>query len=299
MLYDDQQFTIESGLLACGVEWKDFAKLVFESLSEEQMLSKLEQLDPKFKKRFVIWKKYRTGVLAGKIKEPILPVLGAVPCVGKTTIARELSTRLGIGIVMGGDAFRAALRDFVDKDTNPAFFTSVYDAYKIFGEKNRENMLKGFDAQAKPLNRAMERIVSDRGVRDGESIVAEFLHFMPSQWDKEVLEHPAIIPMVLRLDSEAEHKKRIHVRDSTTHLKGNGLRFLEILDIYRLFQEHQTKDAKKQRVLVVSTDNMEKAMDLILDAIFERIEYLIKIKHAQPIKKVEALRKEREHHKTK
>lgn len=299
MLYNDMKFTPESGLLASGLEWNDLAELLAKKMPETELLKQLEKKGGKYAKRYGLWKQYRTGVQKGEIKEAIIPVIGAMPCVGKTTLARELSTRLGIGIVMGGDAFRAALREFVDKEKNPAFFTSVYDSYKFFGEKTHENIIKGFDAQAKLLNQAMERIVADRGIRDGESIIAEFLHFLPSQWDPEVIQYPAIIPLVLRLNSEAEHKKRIQIRETTTHLKGKSQRLLEILDIYRLLQEHQAENARQNNVPVIDADNLEKAVDRALEIIFERVARLIELKEAPSIEKVEQLKKEREEAKKK
>ncbi|MBI2085241.1 MAG: hypothetical protein HYT71_01875 [Candidatus Aenigmarchaeota archaeon] len=134
----------------------------------------LKKIGKKYFERYVIFNKYKKLVEKGKLKEPIIPIIAAMPCVGKTTMAREIATAFGIGNVIGGDAFRSALRDFFSKEKNPEFFTSVYDAWKFFGEKNNENIIKGFEAQAKIMNQTIERMVADRGIRDGESMVLGF-----------------------------------------------------------------------------------------------------------------------------
>ena len=269
MLYDGDN----SLLLATGLELDGIADV----LKSGNIEAALKQKGEKYLDRYIAFKKYNTLRREGKLKNPILPIIAALPCVGKTTMSREVATAFGIGIVMGGDAFRAALREFVSQEKHPEFFSSVYQAWKFFGEENEENILKGFEFQAKLVNQAMERIVVDRGIRDGESIVAEYLHFLPSQYPPEVLKHPSIIPIVLRLDSEEEWKRRIAARDNATHLKGQSGRLLEVLDRYKLMQEYQCKQAKEHGVHIVVNDDWNKGRDKVLDIIFDRIKQLNKM----------------------
>jgi 2-phosphoglycerate kinase len=127
------------------------------------------------------------------------------------------------------------------------------------------------------MNDAIERIVVDRGIRDGESMVFEYLHFLPSQYNKEVLKHPSIIPIVLKLDSEEEHRRRIDKRDTKTHLKGNSGRLHDALDKYLLMQKHLCEEAEEFGIPVVATDNWEAAVDKVIDIIIDRIEKLNEI----------------------
>ena len=269
MIYDGKK----SLLLSTGLNLEEIADVLKSKNLEEGLSHKGE----KFLDRYQTFKKYNELISEEKLKTPILPIIGALPCIGKTTISREVATSFGIGIVMGGDAFRAALREFISQEKHPEFFSSVYQSWKFFGEENSENILKGFEFQAKLLNQAMERIVVDRGIRDGESIVAEYLHFLPSQYSPAVLSHPSIIPIILKLDSEEEWKRRIAVRDKMTHLKGQSSRLLDVLDRYKLMQEFQIKDAQKHGVPVVANDDWNKGKDKVLDIIFERIKKLNKM----------------------
>ncbi len=287
MLYRDKA----SMLLCTGLELEKLSKLIGkDEISIEKGLKKLGQ---KYFERYVTFRKYKNLVEDGKLKEPIIPIIAAMPCVGKTTMAREIATAFGIGNVIGGDAFRSALRDFFSKEKNPEFFTSVYDAWKFFGEKNNENIIKGFESQAKIINKAIERMVADRGIRDGESMVFEYLHFLPSQYDKEILKHPSVIPVVLRLDSEKIYKERIGMRDRRTHLKGDSSRLLSALGAYKIMQDFQCKEAKKYGIPVVATDNWEKAVDEVLSIISARMGELITMTGVKEPDKITKLRKER------
>jgi 2-phosphoglycerate kinase len=233
------------------------------------------------------------------LKEPILPLVSAFPCIGKTTMSRELATAFGIGNVMGGDAFRASLREFIDKEKEPAFFVSMYETWKIFGEKTEENMIKGYNAQAKIANQAMERLVADRGIRDGESMVFEYLHFLPSQFQKDTLEHPSFVPIVLKLNDQELWKKRMQSRITSTHLKGGAQRLIEALDVYAFFQKNLEKEAKEFGIPIVATDDWEKAVDECISIVIEKVKALNSLA-GKELEKTEMQKKfEEERHKAK
>ncbi|MBI4177206.1 MAG: hypothetical protein HY516_02465 [Candidatus Aenigmarchaeota archaeon] len=287
MIYDNDT----SILLCTGLGLDKISGLV--SKKEDQIEAGLGKFGKKYLERYMVFKEYRKLVAQGKLKEPIVPIIAAMPCVGKTTMAREIATAFGIGNVVGGDAFRSALRGFFSKEKNPEFFTSVYEAWKFFGEKNKGNIIKGFEAQARIMNKAVERMVADRGIRDGESMVFEYLHFLPSQYDKEVLNYPSVIPIVLKLESLAVHKERVKMRDRKTHLKGDSARLLNALDAYRVMQEHQCDDAKKQGIPVVATDDWESAVDKVFDIVIKRIKKLTDAEEIREPEKISRLRTER------
>jgi len=210
-------------------------------------------------------------------------------------MAREIATALGIGNIIGGDNFRAVLREFIYQENNPEFFTSVYESWKFFGKENRKNILRGFKAQAKIINQAMERIVADRGVRDGESMVVEYLHFLPSQYNKEILKHPGVIPIILNLKSEKTWKERIRLRVKKTHFKGGFQRLIDVLDKYKLMQQYQCQEAKKFNIPVVATDSWGESLDEVLDIVFARIRKLNKLENqAKEPEIIKKLKKERE-----
>lgn len=266
MLYDNEK----SLLLATGLSLGEIAEVI----NSKDIEASLEEKGGKYLDRYLTFKKYKQLTFEEKLKLPILPIIAALPCVGKTTTARDIASAFGIGIVMGGDAFRAALRNFVSQEKNPEFFCSVYQAWKFFGEENEQNILKGFDAQAKISNNAVERILVDRGIRDGESMIFEYLHFLPSHFTAGILQHPAVIPIVLRLDSMEEWKRRVGVRDKMTHFRGESKRLLDALDRYKMMQEYQCAEARKFGIPVVSNDNLKEGIDTAIGIIIEKIKKL-------------------------
>ncbi len=274
-------------LLATGLSLDKISEI----LSSGNIEKSLEKIGEKYLSRYQIYKKYKELVSKGDVRDAIVPIIAAMPCVGKSTIAKEIATAFGIGN-MGGDPMRAAFRELINKEDYPEFFCSVYGAWQFVGDgkETKENIVGGFYKQASIMNNLMQRIVADRGIRDGESVVIEYLHFLPSQYEKGVLDHPSIIPIVLKLNSRKEYERRVGKRDLTTHLKANSQRLVPAIDRYLMMQEVQCKDAEKNGVPIISTDNFEEAADKVFDIIFERIEKIIELKNT-PHDNIEVLKK--------
>jgi len=279
MLYFDEKYLVFS----TGLDLTETSRIISSASSQEDIERMLSEKGEKYLNRYKLIRKYRQLTRSGEVKESIVPIISALPCVGKTTVAREIATRFGIGDVMGGDAIRSSYRDLIDKEKSPEFFCSIYGAWQYVGDKTetKDNIIKGFYKQAEIMNGLMERIVADRGIRDGESMVIEYLHFLPSQYDPEVLKHPSVIPIILKLESGDVHKKRISERDFVTHLKGKSDRLYGALEKYRMMQDVQVEDAEKTGVPVVATDDFYVALDQILDIIFKRIEKIVEMKGAE------------------
>ncbi len=232
----------------------------------------------KVRRRVELINRYWGMVERKEVREPLLPVFGGMPSVGKTTTSSIIARSLGINVVIGGDGFRAVLRALVSKEDNPAFFVSVYKAWQVFGEFNKDNVVKGFRAQADILNKAIERLIVDRGIRDGESMSVDFLHFLPSLWHNETLEHPSFMPFVLYVSDTNVWKKYIEKRVVRNHIKGGWKRLIEALDSYRIMMEYQIDDAKKHNIPVIDMINIEEAYGKIYDILYEKINKLIEIK---------------------
>jgi mevalonate-3-phosphate-5-kinase len=240
----------------------------------------LEEIEEKFgkrvKERVETIKTYWEKAERKEVVEPLLIILGGMPGVGKTTTSAKIARTLGIDVVIGGDGFRSVLRALVNKEENPTFFVSVYKAWEVFGEFSEENVIKGFEAQAKILNNAIERLIVDRGIRDGESMTVDFLHFLPSLWYKETLEHPSVMPFLLYVKNEEKWKKFIRNRVKKSHLKGGWERLINALDSYKIMRDYQLRVAREYGIPTIATDEPD-AFEKILDIIVERIKKLIEI----------------------
>lgn len=268
----------ESLLFSTGLAIQTIAELISTCKSEEQLLQELKKKGTKYLDRYQTMKEYHRLLRSGEQKLPIVIILAGFPGIGKTTIAKELALIYGINVVIGGDVLRSSLRSFLSKKNNPEFHRSVYNAWKNFGDYSEKNLIKGYVLQAKIMNRTVEHLIADRGLRDGESMIVEYLHFLPSQMNKELFKHPSVIPIVLQINARNEYEKRILSREKYSHLRSPGKRLLEYIDRYLLLQDYQCSEAKKHNMIVVGVDHFDLSLDIILTYINQRIKELNELK---------------------
>lgn len=280
--------------MATGLSLQEISKVLCKSTTEQELQENLRLLGGKYLKRYLTMKEYRTQIRNGKQKLPLCIIIAGLPGTGKTSLAKELSAALDIGVVIGGDALRSSFRCILPNKQNKVFFTSVYNTWKFFGEFSEQNLLQGYKEQSKIMNQAIQRMVADRGIRDGENILVEYLHFLPEHFDKEILAHPSFIPIVLRINDIEIYTKRLKSRTHYSHLQSSGERLLEQKDKYLLLQKYQCKEAKKYNLKIIDINDFQVGLDLAFDFIFERLEKIIEIKeYNKSIEYIETIKSER------
>ncbi len=266
MLYDREALI----LLPTGLSAKEITKINSSNDIEEELRKK----GPKYLERYRVYKKYRELVSARKITEAIVPVIGGLPCTGKSSLTREIGFRFNMATLISGDAVRESLRVFISKEERPEFFTSVYESYKAYSQEITEDaVIKGYRSQAKIINEGLQKIIWRAAIKDGEDMTIEYLHFLPEFIDKEVLEHPSVIPIVLYVGDETLHQERVKTRNSF-HKKGGVQRILENLHQYRIMQDYQIKQAKEYGLGLIENKEFDDTVDQALEIVFNRIKKL-------------------------
>lgn len=284
----------ESTILATGLSLKQISTLLAQNISEEELISQLEQIGLKYKERYLVAKEYFNQIKNGIQKLPIILLIAGMPGVGKTALAKELSTAFNIGITIGGDALRSSLRTFLPKEDNEVFFTSIYDSWKVFGEHTRENLIEGYIAQSEIMNSVIKRMIVDRGLRDGESMIIEYLHFLPSQFDLEIINHPSFIPIIMEISDNKIYKERIETRTKYSHLRSTGERLLKQMETYLFLQEYQCSEARKNDLTVINFNNFPSGLEQTFDFVIKRIKSLnIQKDYSKKFDFLEKIEKER------
>lgn len=192
-------------------------------------------------------------------------LIGGVPGVGKSSISGELARELNFNILLSGDYLREFFRAYTKQDD--AINTSVYDAWKHFGDRNEENVLKGFLSQSEVMSQGIASIIR-RASDNGEFLVLETLYFVPSMLNA-VME--GVIPLYLYIKDEKNHANSLNSRTEFTHFKSPGQRLSEKLWEYRIMMHYSIDECEKYSIPVFDMTDYSDARNHIISYVREKM----------------------------
>lgn len=194
-------------------------------------------------------------------------IVGGIPCVGKTSICGHIARKLEIDIMLSTDYLREFLRSAVSGDNNyDVLNTSVYDAWKKFGERGRETIVKGYRDQGTIISKGINSLI-ERANKNQESLIIETLYFIPEQMP--ALKNPNVMPIYIQVSDSEVYKKMVLERDKFTHPGQSGERLLHHLDAYRFMADDAVECCRKNGIKVFDNLNYAKTREDIVKFIVE------------------------------
>ncbi|MDO5825451.1 MAG: hypothetical protein BZ137_03840 [Methanosphaera sp. rholeuAM130] len=212
--------------------------------------------------------------------KPYVILIGSASGIGKSTIASEISNKLGIKYLIESDFIREIVRGIIGNDYAPALHSSSYNAYSTIRDKSNyddKNKLieAGFEEHASFVIPAIENVIK-RSIRDNDSIVIEGVHLIPGLIDIEQFANDAkVFFFILTIDRE-EHQKRFINR--AIEIKRGGKQ-LDYFEENRAINDDLIRKANKFNVPVIDNLDMDKAINKIMQYIHE-VQREVFLKHS-------------------
>jgi len=209
--------------------------------------------------RYLVWRRYQEP------DKPVVILLGGTSGVGKTSLAVEVSHRLGISRVLSTDSIRQIMRITLSPELVPALHASSYDAYKCLpqGESGQDPVLEGFHAQAATVAVGIRASI-DRAVAEGASLVIDGVSVVPGLVSPEAWADSAyvIFLVVGSLDEDALRNRfaarAIGAKERAAH------RYLENFDAICKIQDHFLELAERHDVPIVDNSSFDRAVLLVI-----------------------------------
>lgn len=236
-------------------------------ITEEDLTSKIYQtlLDAGFTR---VASYYRMWHSLREKKRSIVILLGGATGIGKSTIASEISYRLGIHSIIGTDVVRELMRKMVSKDLLPTLHTSSFTVWKDIQVPSSylSAVIYAFELQVSHVAVGVNAIVQ-RALTEGVSLLVEGIHLVPGYISPQ---NETIFHFILTLSDRKEHINRFHSRAKGS--KRSPEHYIREIDKIRQIQDHIVGRAHKHGTPVIENETPEGTVSQVLSIMYERLQ---------------------------
>jgi 2-phosphoglycerate kinase len=251
--------TVEERLLARGtpsVTSRDLAELT---------LSVVDELaGERYAENYRRWREVE------ELDVPVVVLIGGATGIGKSTLATQLATRLGIVRVVATDAVREVMRALFSREMMPSLHTSSFEAGSVLREPpSKDAVVVGFREQTAAVAVGLNALL-ERAAVEQTSLIIEGAHVVPgfvdaSRWEDRVLP----VPLVLTVEDEDAHRSHFAARAADRAGRAAN-RYLMEFDNIRRVQRYIKSQALSHGVPVLPNYDFDRTLAAIIDLVMER-----------------------------
>jgi 2-phosphoglycerate kinase len=213
---------------------------------------------------------YRRWREVAALEIPIVVLIGGATGVGKSTIATQLATRLGIVRVVATDAVREVMRAVFSPELMPALHASSFEAGDSLREPpSRDAVIVGFREQTAAVAVGVNALL-DRAAMEGTSLIIEGAHVVPGFLDAEAwADRVLAVPVILTVEDEDAHRSHFAAR-AADHAGRSADRYLSQFEHIRRVQRYIKSQALSHGVPVIPNYTFDRSLTAVIDLVMER-----------------------------
>ncbi len=213
------------------------------------------------------------------LEHPVVLLVGGATGTGKSTIATEVTHRLGITRVTSTDFIRQTMRAFFSREFMPSVHFSSFEAELALSRADEDvagdATLLGFLDQTRNVLVGVEAAI-DRALTEGLSMALEGVHLVPGMIAVDRSD-ALVVHCVIAISDEQMHRSHFWVRDAAT----DGLRplekYLDAMTEIRMIQDVLVERARRCDVPVIENCDLDDAIGDVLDLVLTGAERLARV----------------------
>lgn len=202
---------------------------------------------------------------------PLIVLIGGGTGVGKSTIATQLASRLGITRVVSTDAVREVLRSAFTKEMFPTLYASSFEADHEVRQPiphSGDRLIIGFREQAAAVAVGAQALI-DRAIAEGTDMILEGAHLVPGFLEKIESADAVIVPLLVTIENEDLHRSHFYRRGRDGSSRGQE-RYLNAFKKIRRIQKYMISSAAMRGVPQIDHYDLDATLTAIIDHVITK-----------------------------
>lgn len=220
-------------------------------------------------------RRFRRWTILKRKDIPIILLIGGTAGSGKSTVAQQVATRLGITRVTSTDLIRQVMRAFFSPGLMPVLHHSSFDVpvsgMALPGDAGHDFGLLAYLEQARQVCVGANAIV-DRSVRERTSTLIEGVHIVPGLLDPVDVTRSAVVNVVVRIEDEDVHRSHFTMRGLQTDGSRPVDHYLRNFERIREIQGYLTEQAERRGVEVFENTYLDETVRRLVDHTLDIVE---------------------------
>ncbi len=251
---------VEQELIALGMD-----RVPAEQLRDLTLEVLRREAGDSYAEAFIKWQS------VAQLDVPLIILIAGATGVGKSTIATQLASRLGITRVVSTDAVRQVLRSAFTQQMFPTLYASSFEAGDAVRQPiphSADRLIIGFREQAAAVAVGAQALI-DRAIEEGTDIILEGAHLVPGFLESIETKDAVIVPLLVTIEDEELHRSHFYLRAREPRGR-SGERYLAAFKQIRRIQKYMINSARMRNVPIVEHDGLDTTLSKIIDQVITR-----------------------------
>lgn len=219
--------------------------------------------------------RFRRWTILKRKDVPIIMLIGGAAGSGKSTVAQQVATSLGITRVSSTDMVRQVMRAFFSPALMPVLHHSSFDVpvggMALPRDARHDLGLLGYLEQSRQVCVGVNAIL-ERSERERVSTLIEGVHLVPGLVEPVDMSRAAVIDTVVYIEDEQTHRAHFTMRGMQTDGARSVDHYLRSFERIRQIQDYLVEQADRRGVPVLENSYLDDTVRRLVDHTLDVVE---------------------------